>query len=86
MYRERAFERLQNREYRTRPRERDVRAVYRIAEAHRLAWPLLDQIERDLKAYLLYDSLAMWLDPKAGLAAYAPEAMIAIGRHYFGEE
>ena len=85
-YRAQAFERLRKREYRTRPRDEDVLLISTIGHQHLVAMPIMGQIYRDLATYLLYDSLAMWLDPRAGLAAYVPEAMLAIGACYFGRE
>jgi hypothetical protein len=85
-YRGKALERLQEREYRKRPTRDDALAIYMIARSYDTPQPLMQQMSRDLRVYLLYDSLAMWLDPKAGLAAYAPEAMTAIGRHYFDDD
>lgn len=85
-YREQALERLQEGRYRKRPTEDDALAIYMIARSYDVTQPLMRQMGRDLRVYLLYDSLAMWLDPKAGLAAYAPEAMLAIGRHYFDDD
>ena len=85
-YREKAFGRLREKEYRKRPTEDDVLAIYLLAKEHDTPPPVMQQMGRDLRIYLLYDSLAMWLDPRAGVAAYAPEAMLAIGRHYFDGE
>ena len=85
-YRDEALRRLQERKYRKRPTEYDALAVYMIARSYDVSQPVMQQMSRDLRVYLLYDSLAMWLDAKAGLAAYAPEAMLAIGRHYFDDD
>jgi hypothetical protein len=82
-YREQAFSRLQEKRYRKRPTEDDVLAIYLIAKSCDTPEPVMRQMSRDLRVYLLYDSLAMWLDPRAGLAAYAPEAIMAIGGYYF---
>lgn len=38
-----------------------------------------EQMYRDLRIYPIYDCLAMWLDPYAGLAHYAPELLLDIG-------
>jgi len=83
-YREKAFERLHQAKYRRRPTEDDVLAVYLIARSYEVPQAVLHQMLRDLKIYLLYDSLAMWLDPKAGLALYAPEAVTEIGEYFLG--
>lgn len=85
-YREKALERLQERKYRKRPTEDDALAIYLIARSNDTPQPVMQQMSGDLRVYLLYDSLAMWLDPKAGLAAYAPEALLAIGRYYFDDD
>ena len=46
---------------------------------------LLTQILRGLRIYPLYDCLAMWLDPDAGLAHYAPELLLSIGTRLMPE-
>lgn len=41
---------------------------------------VLEQIRRDVRTYPIYDCLAMWLDPDAGLAHYEPEVILAIAK------
>ena len=85
-YRKKALERLRKREYRRRANDDDILAIYLIARSYDVPAHMIQQMTHDLKTYLLYDSLAMWLDAKAGLASYAPEAMIAIGRYYLEDD
>ncbi len=43
------------------------------------------QMQRDLKIYPLFDALAMWVQPKSGLAEYEPN-ITAIAKLLISEE
>jgi hypothetical protein len=84
-YRQQAFQRLKEREHRHYATEEDWRVVDGIVSEWCVNSAIAYQIGKDLRVYLLYDAMAMWLDHDAGLAAYDPETMLRIGEHYFGE-
>jgi len=78
-YRGEALGRLKQREYRYRPSVLDVAAIGSISARYDVDEAVLIQMGRDLRVYLLYDALAMWLDPVAGLAPHAPEMLEETG-------
>lgn len=46
-------------------------------------WGVISQVERDLRVYLLYDCLAMWLDAGGGLCKYYPTGFLGIASLFF---
>lgn len=75
-YRKRAFSKLEieKDEHKITYDER-IKLVFKLAELN-IPDAIQNQIDRDIEEYPLYDSLAMWLDKRYGLAQWCPEEMI----------
>lgn len=85
-YRAESFKRLSQSKHRRKA------CMPEIAQIESIMWdcdcifdPIVTQIRRDLRYNLLYDALAMWLDPVAGLAAYMPDMILEIAKGFLGE-
>ena len=79
-YRKCAFFKLEveNDEHKITYDER-IKLLFKLTELN-LSNLIQNQIDRDIEEYPLYDSLAMWLDKRYGLAYWHPEEMIKLAR------
>lgn len=86
-YRAEAMRRLGIKEHRHRIGLLDWQILCSIMSDYDIPPGMERQIRRDLRVYLFYDALAMWLDPNAGLVHYGCEEMferigVAFCGHY----
>ena len=79
VYRKICMKRLQDPKYRKRPTAAQASLILRMVDDC-MNWGIVEQIERDLRIYKLYDALAMWADPQGGLAHYDPDTILKILR------
>jgi len=80
-YRQQALKRLRNPRTRRYVAQNEYERIWEIVFNYCTNSAIAYQIDRDLKIYLLYDALAMWLDHENGLAAYDPDLIIRIGEY-----
>lgn len=74
--RNQAFERLKTERRKATPH--DATLVAAAGLKYHVPPEIWRQLSYDLRAYPLYDALAMWLDEKGGLAAVVPGMMRAV--------
>jgi hypothetical protein len=78
-----AMQRLKIKEYRRKITPEEYVVLRSLSQ--KLPPAIQEQIQRDIKIYLFYDALAMWLDPELGLASYYPREFVEIGKRFLGE-
>ena len=82
-YRAEAMRRLKITEHRHKIKYSDWCMICDIMNNYDIHPDMERQMLRDLKVYLFYDALAMWLDPHAGLVHYGCAGMFEeIGRAF----